>query len=143
MRHLISDILLRDERMHQCLETGDRRRHLPENIHIVQTQQIIEQMISNTYISIEQFGTLLKFLVTIVQDFDQRIVATRFEMMEYQAKYASKKNKYTKLHNQMVTFNRGKYQAKKQIQAIVDYKNDKTKEVIAQAGTDLQEKYYK
>ena len=40
-------------------------------------------MISNTYISIEQFGTLLKFLVTIVADFDQRIVATRFEMMEY------------------------------------------------------------
>jgi len=40
-------------------------------------------MISNTYISIEQFGTLLKFLVTIVVDFDQRIVATRFEMMEY------------------------------------------------------------
>jgi len=66
-------------------------------------------MISNTYISIEQFGTLLKFLVIIIADFDQRMNATRFEMIEYQSKYIKKKDKYTKLHNQMVTFNRGKY----------------------------------
>ena len=43
----------------------------------------------------------------------------------------------------MVTFNRGKYQAKKHIEAIVDFKSEKIKEVIAKAGVDLQEKYYK
>lgn len=72
-------------------------------------------MIQNDYISIEQFGTLLKFLIAIIMDFDARITATRFEMLEVSSHHAKKKEKYTKLHNQLVTFNRGKYQAKKQI----------------------------
>tara|TARA_B110000285_G_C14960448_1_gene531395 strand:+ start:535 stop:735 length:201 start_codon:yes stop_codon:yes gene_type:complete len=66
MKNLTSSILVRDEKMHLCLEAKDKKKHYPENVLLLDTQSIVEQMISNSYISIEQFGTVLKFLVSII-----------------------------------------------------------------------------